>query len=85
MEFEPQDELSIVQNTEGYPDTKAYHVRWSAASVLGNIGSEKAIEPLKLALKDKSEWLGDKVQDVAFYALEKISRRIQKRIPLDAI
>lgn len=40
------------------------------------IGSEKAIEGLKAALKGK-------VKDAAFEALEKISRRLGKRIIME--
>ncbi|MBE9592333.1 MAG: hypothetical protein IMF19_02525, partial [Proteobacteria bacterium] len=55
-------------------------VRGSAADALGGIGSEKAVEPLKSALKDERGWIGDKVKDRAFAALEQNSRRIHKRI-----
>ncbi len=43
-------------------------------------GGEKAIEPLRSALKDKGKWFGFKVKDGAFTSLEKISRRIKNRI-----
>jgi energy-coupling factor transporter ATP-binding protein EcfA2 len=59
------------------------NVRWSAAYALGGIGSEKAVEPLKSALKDEGTFIGEKVKDRAFTALEQISRRIHKRIPLE--
>jgi HEAT repeat protein/energy-coupling factor transporter ATP-binding protein EcfA2 len=59
---------------------KDSYVRGRAADALGEIGSEKAVEPLKSALKDESAWMGEKVKDGAFTALEKISRRIHKRI-----
>jgi len=62
---------------------KESDVRGSAASALGRIGSEKAVEPLKSALKDESAWMGEKVRDRAFTAIEQISRRIHKRIPLE--
>ncbi|MBE9592466.1 MAG: HEAT repeat domain-containing protein, partial [Proteobacteria bacterium] len=58
-------------------------VRGKAASALGGIGSEKAVEPLKSALKDEGTFIGEKVKDRAFTALEQISRRIHKRIPLE--
>jgi HEAT repeat protein/energy-coupling factor transporter ATP-binding protein EcfA2 len=62
---------------------KKSSVREGAAYVLGNIGSEKAIEALKNALKDKGQWFGDKVKDAAFTSLEKIGKRIKKRIVKD--
>ena len=55
-------------------------VRGRAANALGSIGSEKAIEGLKAALKDEGQDWGDKVKDVAFASLEKISGRSKKRI-----
>jgi len=58
-------------------------VRGSAADALGGIGSEKAIGPLKNALKDEGEWIGEKVKDTAFTSLEKIGKRIKKRIVED--
>ncbi len=59
-------------------------VRGRAAKALGNVGSEKAIPPLKNALEDEGEWfLESKVKDTAFTSLEKISRRIKKRIALE--
>ena len=58
-------------------------VRESAADALGMMGSEKAIEPLKNALKDEGEGEGEKVKDKAFESLEKISRRIEKRITIE--
>jgi len=58
-------------------------VREGAAYALGRIGSERAIEPLKNALKDRGQWIGDRVKDTAFTSLEKISRRIKKRIVKD--
>jgi HEAT repeat protein len=64
------------------PD-KDRSVRWRAASALGRIGSEKVVEPLKSALKDEGECIGEKIKDIAFTALEQISRRIHKRIPLE--
>lgn len=63
--------------------TKESYVRGRAAEALGRIGSEKAIEPLKSALKDGGKWLRRKVKDRAFASLERISRRIKKRIPID--
>ena len=62
---------------------KGNDVRECAAYALGSIGSEKAIEPLKNALKDEGEWYVGKVKDTAFTSLEKISRRIKKRIVKD--
>jgi HEAT repeat protein len=61
---------------------KESYVRGSAADAIGMIGSEKAIEGLKAALKDKGEYAGDKVKDAAFEALGKISRRMGKRIEM---
>ena len=55
----------------------------SAADALGGIGSEKAVEALKKALKDEGTFLRNKVKDAAFTALERISRRMQKRILLE--
>ena len=57
-------------------------VRWSAAYALGMIGGEKAVNPLKEALKDKRAFLAEEVKEVAFDALERVCRRIGKRIPL---
>jgi HEAT repeat protein len=62
---------------------KESDVRGSAASALGVLGSEKAVEPLKSALKDEGMSMGEKGKDRAFIALEQISRRIHKRIPLE--
>ncbi|NAS88416.1 hypothetical protein C4E24_01545 [ANME-1 cluster archaeon AG-394-G21] len=62
---------------------KESSVRGNAAYALGEIGSEKAVEPLKSALKDEGTFIGEKVKDIAFAALEQISRRIHKRIPLE--
>jgi HEAT repeat protein/energy-coupling factor transporter ATP-binding protein EcfA2 len=62
---------------------KGSFVRESAADALGRIGSEKALEPLKSALKDEGTFIGEKVKDRAFTALEQISRRIHKKIPLE--
>lgn len=59
---------------------KEVKVRGSAAYALGNIGNEMAIEPLKGTLNDKGKWFGNKVSDVSFSSLEKISRRTKKRI-----
>jgi hypothetical protein len=64
---------------------KESDVRGSAADALGRIGSEKAIKPLKKALKDKGEGVFEKVKDVAFASLEKISRRIKKRITIEPL
>ena len=64
---------------------KSVDVRWSAAEALGNVGSEKAIGSLKLALKDEGKRFGKKVKDIAFLALEKITRRTQKRILGDVL
>jgi energy-coupling factor transporter ATP-binding protein EcfA2 len=64
---------------------KQSNVRGRAASALGRIGSEKAVEPLKSALKDESAWMREKVKDRAFTALEEISKRIHKRIPLEPL
>jgi HEAT repeat protein len=50
---------------------------------LGSIGDIKAIEPLKNALKDEGEFRENTVKDRAFTALEQISQRIHKRIPLE--
>jgi len=58
-------------------------VRGSAADALGRSGSEKAVEPLRIGLKDEGEYFGEKVKDSAFAALEKISRRIKTRIPIE--
>jgi len=55
-------------------------VRGSAAEALGSIGNERAIEPLKNALKDEGEWLVEEVKDISFTSLEKIGKRIKKRI-----
>ncbi|MBU7026261.1 MAG: HEAT repeat domain-containing protein, partial [Theionarchaea archaeon] len=51
-----------------------------AADALGRIGSEKAVDPLKSALKDESEGILGKVKDKAFESLERISRKSKKRI-----
>ncbi|MBM3334025.1 HEAT repeat domain-containing protein, partial [Candidatus Sumerlaeota bacterium] len=59
---------------------KESYVRWRAAYALGSIGSEKAIEPLKAALRDEGRWAGEKVKDAAFASLEKISRKVGRRI-----
>jgi HEAT repeat protein len=58
-------------------------VRWRAASALGVLGSEKAVDPLISALSSDKESDVREVKDRAFTALEQISRRIHKRIPLD--
>ncbi|PWI46243.1 hypothetical protein CEE45_17805, partial [Candidatus Heimdallarchaeota archaeon B3_Heim] len=63
---------------------KESRVRWRAAFALGSIGSEKAVEPLKRALKDENKSFLGKVNDRAFSSLEEISKRIKKRIALDA-
>ena len=57
-------------------------VRWRVAEALGRIGGEKAVKPLKSALKEKGKTLLG-VKEEAFGALEKICRRIGKRIPLE--
>ena len=57
-------------------------VRVSAAETLGRIGGEMAVEPLKSTLKEKGKTLLG-VKEKAFDALEKICRRIGKRIPLE--
>jgi HEAT repeat protein/energy-coupling factor transporter ATP-binding protein EcfA2 len=62
---------------------KESFVRGSTTSALGVLGSEKAVEPLKSALKDEGKYIGEKVKDIAFAALEQISRRNHKRIPLE--
>jgi HEAT repeat protein len=59
-------------------------VREGAAEALGIIGGESAVEPLKNALKDNNEYYGSKVKDVAFISLERISRRIKKRITIES-
>ena len=55
-------------------------VRGRAASALGIVGSEQAIKPLKQALADEGQYAEEIVKDVAFAALEKISRRALVRI-----
>lgn len=60
------------------------NVRGAAAETLGIIGGESAVEPLKNALKDNNEYYGSKVKDVAFISLERISRRIKKRITIES-
>jgi HEAT repeat protein len=62
---------------------KESEVREKAAESLGRIGDNQAIEPLKKALEDEGEFRGNTVKDSAFTALEQISRRIHKRIPLE--
>jgi HEAT repeat protein len=64
---------------------KESEVRGKAAEFLGRIGDNRAIEPLKKALEDEGAIIGGKVKDVAFTALEEISRRIHKRIPLEPL
>jgi HEAT repeat protein len=44
------------------------------------IGGESAVELLKNALKDNNEYL----KDAAFISLERISRRIKKRITIES-
>ena len=55
-------------------------VRWWGANVIGQIGGEKAVEPLKNALKDEGEYIAWKVKDRAFDSLEKISKKHKIRI-----
>jgi HEAT repeat protein/DNA-binding phage protein len=57
-------------------------VRWHAAEALGKTGDETAIPSLEKALRDEEYELlqGKKVKDAAFEALEKISRRVGRRI-----
>jgi HEAT repeat protein len=59
---------------------KDSYVRYRAAEVLGSIGNVMTIQPLKTALKDEGNYYGWKVKDMAFEALEKISRRLKVRI-----
>ncbi len=69
---------------DGFPTTdKDDFVRANAAVALGRIGGEKAVKPLSEALKNKGAFLAEEVKEVAFDALEKICRRIGKRIPLE--
>jgi len=55
-------------------------VRGRAAESLGRIGGEKTVEHLKKALEDGGEYYFGKVKDAAFGAVEKISRRLGKRL-----
>ena len=75
-------EKAVVPLIAALSSDKEIFVRGEAADALGGIGSEKVVEPLKSALKDESAWIGEKVKDGAFTAIEQISRRIHKRIPL---
>ena len=60
---------------------KDSYVRGFAASALGKTGDKMAIPALEKALEDE-EYLfpGKKVKDAAFEALEKIHRRVGRRI-----
>jgi len=61
-------------------------VRRSAAEALGNIASEKAVEPLCSALEDEGGALFakyHKVRDFALEALQKICKENDIRILLD--
>ncbi|MGD2091051.1 MAG: HEAT repeat domain-containing protein [Candidatus Aminicenantes bacterium] len=57
-------------------------VRGRSAEALGIIGSKETLQPLKNALNDNGFYYGDnvKVKDAAFESLEKISRRLGKKI-----
>jgi HEAT repeat protein/DNA-binding phage protein len=80
--------LGVLSGAEAIPvllqalkTDKDSHVRGSAAEVLGIIGDEKVIPPLEKALEDEEEiFLYGEVKDAAFEALEKISRRVGRRI-----
>ncbi|NOR18327.1 NACHT domain-containing protein, partial [candidate division WOR-3 bacterium] len=76
-------EEAVVPLITALSSAKEGDVRVSAADALGGIGSEKAVVPLKSALKDEGTFNVEKVKDRAFTALEQISRRIHKRIPLE--
>ena len=65
---------NIIDSLIGNLKDQSSHVRRSAVSALGEIGSEKAVDPLTQALKDEGESLFGKVKDRAFDSLEKISK-----------
>ena len=71
---------SIIDSLINDLAAKESDVRGRAADALGVLGSEKAVEHLKSALKDEGAIIGEEVKDSAFTALEQISRRIHKRI-----
>ncbi len=58
-------------------------VRNVAASALRKIGDEKVIPFLKESLKDDAGSFGFIVKGATYEALEKISKRLQKRILLE--
>ncbi len=79
--------LGIIGSAEAVPhliraleNDKDEDVRSSAAEILGEIGDESVIPYLKELLKDDTEEYRFKVKDAAYEALEKISKRLQKRI-----
>ncbi len=59
---------------------KDNYVRYRAAEILGSVGNHLSIQPLRSALKDEGSYYGWRVKDMAFEALEKISRRLHVRI-----
>jgi len=59
------------------------YVRYRAAEVLGTIGDSTTILPLKNALGDEGNYYGWRVKDIAFESLEKISKRLHRRILKD--
>ncbi|MBI2471091.1 MAG: HEAT repeat domain-containing protein [Planctomycetes bacterium] len=77
--------VAIEPLIEVLTNDKVFFLRWSAANALEKLGNEKAIGALILALKDEGEWYGCKVKDAAFNSLEKISKRIRKRITLETV
>ena len=79
--------LGEIGNVEAVPHLiqalkkdKNYSVRCSAASALGKIGDESAIPNLKESLKDDAGSSGYNLKGTAYMALEKIGKRLHKRI-----